>query len=78
MLFLTCLTLSRFFVYFFNQISPLQLEEVIKRHPGVAEVCVVGIPHKDTMETPVAIIQKKNGSKVEPHEIFKLVRGNDR
>ncbi|XP_026328660.1 luciferin 4-monooxygenase-like [Hyposmocoma kahamanoa] len=55
-------------------ISPLQLEDVIKQHPAVAEVCVVGIPDKETTETPVAIIQKKNGCQVEASEIFKLVR----
>lgn len=37
-------------------ISSLILEELISTHPGVAEVCVIGVPHKKWQERPVAIV----------------------
>ncbi|CAH2992125.1 unnamed protein product [Chilo suppressalis] len=55
-------------------ISPLQLESVIKQHPDVANVVVVGIPDKERMEVPVAAIAKRPGRDVKPQEIFDLVR----
>ncbi|XP_053602827.1 luciferin 4-monooxygenase-like [Plodia interpunctella] len=54
-------------------ISPLQLEEVIKKHPAVNTVCVVGIPDKQLMEVPVAAIVRKNGQQFEPEELFKHI-----
>lgn len=50
------------------------MEEVIKHHPGVNEACVVGIPDPSCMELPIAAIQKRNGQKVEPQEIFQLLK----
>ncbi|XP_049865920.1 luciferin 4-monooxygenase [Pectinophora gossypiella] len=55
-------------------ISPLQLEDVIKKHPGVEEVCVVGIPNKETNQTPVAVIVRKKDHNVQPQQIFDLVK----
>ncbi|KAL4710433.1 hypothetical protein ACJJTC_008835 [Scirpophaga incertulas] len=55
-------------------ISPLELEAVIKQHPGVADACVVAIPHSTTMELPVAAIVKKMGHEVDPKEIFGLMK----
>ncbi len=37
-------------------ISSLRLEELISTHPGVAEVCVVGVYHKTWLERPVALV----------------------
>ncbi|XP_059062169.1 luciferin 4-monooxygenase-like [Achroia grisella] len=55
-------------------ISPLQLENIIKKHPAVAEVCVVGIPDEFLTEVPVAAIVKKNGQQINPQEIFNLIK----
>lgn len=52
------------------------MEEVIKRHPAVNEACVVGIPDPACMELPIAAIQKRNGEKVDPEEIFSLLKSN--
>ncbi|KAJ2946917.1 hypothetical protein O0L34_g16258 [Tuta absoluta] len=54
-------------------VSPLEIEEVIKRHPGVAEACVVSIPNPTTMELSCAVIMKKNGTNIDPNEIFDVV-----
>ncbi|KOB71299.1 Luciferase [Operophtera brumata] len=56
------------------KIAPLQMEEVIKRHPGVDDACVVGIPDTSTMEIPIAAIQRRKGHKVDPQEIFRLLK----
>lgn len=37
-------------------ISSLRLEELISTHPGVAEVCVVGLHHAKWQERPVALV----------------------
>ncbi|CAG9785143.1 unnamed protein product [Diatraea saccharalis] len=54
-------------------VSPLQLEGIIKKHPNVANVCVVGIPDKERIEAPVAAIVKRPGTDVKPKEIFDLI-----
>jgi len=38
-------------------VYPKDLEEVIIRHPAVAEVAVFGIPHDDWGETPIAAVR---------------------
>lgn len=50
------------------------MEETIKRHSGVREVCVVGLPDPNCMELPIAAIMKKDGHHVEPQEIFDLLK----
>ncbi|KAI5644075.1 AMP-binding enzyme domain-containing protein [Phthorimaea operculella] len=57
-------------------VSPLEIEEVIKRHPGVGEACVVAIPNPTTMELSCAVIMKKNGTNIYPNEIFDLVNSS--
>ncbi|XP_049865926.1 luciferin 4-monooxygenase-like [Pectinophora gossypiella] len=60
--------------YLTTWVSPVQLEQIIRQHPSVSEVCVVGLSNPQTMEYPVAAILKKNGNVVEPQEIFDLVK----
>ncbi|PZC85346.1 hypothetical protein B5X24_HaOG201842 [Helicoverpa armigera] len=57
-------------------ISPLQIEEIIKRHPAVLDACVVSEPHMDCQELPLIALQRRNGDKVDPQEIFDLIRKN--
>jgi acyl-CoA synthetase (AMP-forming)/AMP-acid ligase II len=35
---------------------PAELENAIAAHPGVAEVCVIGVPHEKWGETPKAVV----------------------
>ncbi|MCL4126105.1 UNVERIFIED_CONTAM: hypothetical protein GTU68_061632 [Idotea baltica] len=40
------------------QVSPSELEEAIQKHPGVADVGVVGVPHPRYGEVPAAFVIK--------------------
>jgi long-chain acyl-CoA synthetase len=42
-------------------IYPSDLEAVIRQHPGVAEVSVVGVPSREWGETPVAFVVPRKG-----------------
>ncbi|CAH0627213.1 unnamed protein product [Chrysodeixis includens] len=57
-------------------ISPLKMEEILKSHPSVSDVCVVGIPDPSCMERPVAAVLRRNGDKVDPQELGDLLRAN--
>lgn len=42
-------------------IYPSDLEAVLRAHPGVADVAVVGVPSKQWGETPVAFVVRRDG-----------------
>lgn len=42
-------------------IWPLELEELLIEHPGVAAACVVGVPHEVWGETPLAAVVRADG-----------------
>ena len=39
-----------------TNINPYEVESIVRAHPGVVDVCVVGRPHPDLGETPVAFV----------------------
>ncbi len=45
-------------------ISSLQLEDLILRHPGVAEAAVIGVPDPKWIERPLALLVAKPGQEV--------------
>ncbi len=45
-----------------ENLSPLEVEEVLMAHPAVQEVAVVGAPHPRLGEVPVAFIVAKPGT----------------
>ena len=49
-----------------SNIYPREVEEVLLRHPGVAEVAVVGEPDRDWGEAVVAFVVAAAGGPVEP------------
>ncbi|KAJ8732126.1 hypothetical protein PYW08_014856 [Mythimna loreyi] len=57
-------------------ISPLKIEGIIKRHPSVADACVVCLPDPECQEMPIIAVQRRNGDKVEVKEIYDLIRKN--
>ena len=56
-----------------ENVYPSEIEDVIKRHSGVAEVAVVGIPDRDLGERIVACVVKKN-EKLKAEEILSFCR----
>ncbi len=55
-------------------IHPLEVEEVINRHPEVLEVGVFGKPHHTDQEHVAAAVVIKKGSRVTEEDIQKLVQ----
>lgn len=60
--------------YLSNQVSPSELENVVAQHPGVANVCVVGIPDKLKGDLPAAVIIRSATADVSEEEINALMK----
>ncbi len=50
-------------------VSSLALEDIIGRHPGVAEIAVIGVPDPKWSERPLAIVVKRPGATVTADDI---------
>ncbi len=50
-------------------IYPSDLEQVLRDHPGVLEVAVVGVPSEAWGETPVAVVVLRDGASDSPASI---------
>ncbi len=50
-------------------IFPVDIETVVGRHPSVADVTVIGIPHDKWGETCLALVIPEAGSRADPEEI---------
>ncbi|XP_075971110.1 luciferin 4-monooxygenase-like [Anticarsia gemmatalis] len=57
-------------------IFPLEVEEVLKRHPKVSEVCVVNLPDPECIELAVAAVQLAENEKVEAKELYEIIDQN--
>jgi len=56
------------------QIAPAELEELVLRHPKVADVGVIGIPNEESGEVPKAFVVKKDQSLTE-EELHEFLKG---
>ncbi|XP_026313469.1 luciferin 4-monooxygenase-like isoform X2 [Hyposmocoma kahamanoa] len=59
-----------------HQVSPTELENVIRQNPGVSDVAVTGIPDPEYGELIVACVVRKPGHEVTAQEIKDLVKNN--
>jgi acyl-CoA synthetase (AMP-forming)/AMP-acid ligase II len=59
-----------------ENISPEELENVIRDHPKVEDVAVIGIPDETWGEEPRAVVIPKKGEKVTEEEIMEYCRQN--
>lgn len=57
-------------------LSSLELEDVIARHEGVAEVAVIGMPDVTWGEIPLAVVIPKPGMNPDEREIAHLVKAS--
>ncbi|WP_315831907.1 AMP-binding enzyme [Bradyrhizobium prioriisuperbiae] len=55
-----------------SNIYPREVEEILLRHPGVAEVAVVGTPDPVWGENVVAFVVARNGSELSPSKLDEL------
>lgn len=55
-------------------IWPSELEEVLAEHPGVADVCVIGVPSERWGETPKALVVPRPGMQPTPEELIEYTR----
>jgi long-chain acyl-CoA synthetase len=60
-----------------TNINPYEVESMLRGHPNVADVCVVGRPDLELGEVPVAFVVPRNGSEIGREEMhrFLLERG---
>jgi acyl-CoA synthetase (AMP-forming)/AMP-acid ligase II len=59
-----------------SNIYPREIEEVLLRHPAIAEVSVIGAASADLGEEPVAFVVFKAGMTVTPQELDQLCLDN--
>lgn len=55
-----------------ENIAPAEVEEVLYRHPAVAEAAVIGIPHELWGEVPMAVVVLKPGAQATPEELVRF------
>ncbi|MBL9103790.1 MAG: AMP-binding protein [Myxococcales bacterium] len=58
------------------KIYPHDIEEVIARHPQVAEAVVFGVPDDKWGETPLAAVRLRPGAAVDPDELRAWINAN--
>ena len=59
-----------------ENISSIEVEQVIYRHPAVLECAVVGVPHDKWGESPKAFVTLKPGQAASQDDIIKFCRDN--
>jgi fatty-acyl-CoA synthase len=57
-----------------ENISSVEVEGCLLRHPGVQEVAIVGLPHEKWGETPHAFVVRRDGATCTEEELIAFVR----
>ena len=57
-----------------ENVYPIEVEQVLYRHPAVREVAVVGVPHAKWGEAPIAVVALKDGAHVTADELIGYAR----
>jgi len=58
-----------------ENISSIEVEGVLLRHPAVNEVAIVGLPHERWGETPHAFVVVRDGEEVTEADLIEFARG---
>ena len=59
-----------------ENISSVEVESVLLRHPAVQEIAIVGLPHERWGEAPHAFVVLKQGASVEERELREFARAH--
>jgi acyl-CoA synthetase (AMP-forming)/AMP-acid ligase II len=59
-----------------ENISSMEIEEVLHRHPAVLEASVIGAPHPVLGETVMAVVVKKPNFSLSEEELIEFCKGN--
>lgn len=54
-------------------VIPAKLEAILLKHPGVSQVIVIGKPHEDDGDHPMAVVVKESGTDVTEEELVQYV-----
>jgi acyl-CoA synthetase (AMP-forming)/AMP-acid ligase II len=57
-----------------ENVYPIEVEQVLCRHPAVREVAVVGVPHDKWGETPIAVVALAENSVAAADELIAYTR----
>ncbi len=58
-----------------ENIYPAEVEDVLYRHPAVAEAAVIGVPHERWGEVPRAVVVRKGGAALTAEELIAFCDG---
>ncbi len=58
-----------------EKVFPLEVEEIISKHPAVDTVCIIGVPDEEWGSQVRAVVQLKNGAQAAPEDIISFCRG---
>jgi len=58
-----------------ENVYPAEIEDVLYRHPAIADVAVIGIPHERWGETPRAIVVLKPGAQLTAEDVVAFCDG---
>ena len=58
-----------------ENVYPAEVERVLREHPSVADVAVIGVPHPRWVETPLAFVVAADGALVDEPELIEHCRG---
>lgn len=58
-----------------ENVSSIRVEQILKLHPKVENVAVIGIPHPKLQEAPLACVVLKAGEKATEKELISFCRG---
>ena len=53
-----------------ENVYPAEVENVLMKHPGIADVAVIGVPHEKWGETAKAMVVRTPGTEATPEEII--------